>query len=214
MRSINAVLRLAAAARVLRGNCFHTTFTGESGRRSRKPQQRFMRWDSPPPQSEPPFSSRWGRGLLWWRNASALLPLVSVRIKAPPPRGCSLSDNLDKLSRAVLCAPKQPIRAEVYLANCLTLPVIFKGRVFVFFSLPEFSFYRVSCQSPWVIQLAVLYLPSSEIFCLTHCFSSFFSVSCSLPSTLMISVRPQGSGCLETAGVLLLCCFNAVFIYV
>lgn len=35
-----------------------------------------------------------------------------------------------------------------------------------------------------------------------------------LCSVLMISVRPQGSGCLETAGVLLQCCFNAVFIYV
>lgn len=89
MRGINATLRLAAASRVLGGNCFHTAFTGESGRRSRKPQQGFMRWDSPspPPKSASPSSSRWGRGLLWRGNASALLPLVSVRIKVLPPAG-------------------------------------------------------------------------------------------------------------------------------
>lgn len=88
MRGINAMSRLAAASRVL-GNCFHTTFTGESGRRNRKPQQGFIRWDSPfpPPQSASTSSYRWGRGLLWHGNASDLLPLVSVRIKVLPPAG-------------------------------------------------------------------------------------------------------------------------------
>lgn len=56
MRGINAMTRLAAASWGLGGNCFHTTFTGESGRRSRKPRQGFMRWDSPlpPPHPGPP----------------------------------------------------------------------------------------------------------------------------------------------------------------
>lgn len=86
-RGINAASPLAAASRVLGGNCFHTTFTGESLRRSRKPQQGFTRWDSPfpPPQSASTSSYRWGRGWLWQGNASDLLPLVSVRIKSPPP---------------------------------------------------------------------------------------------------------------------------------
>lgn len=53
MRGINATLSLAAVARVHRGNCFHTAFTGESGRRSRKLQQGFMRWDSPFPPNLP-----------------------------------------------------------------------------------------------------------------------------------------------------------------
>lgn len=89
MRGINVASRLAVASRVLGGNCFHTTFTGESERRSRKPQQGFMRWDSPflPPRSAPTSSYRWGRGLLVQGNAIDLLPLVSVWIKVLPPAG-------------------------------------------------------------------------------------------------------------------------------
>lgn len=41
MRGINATSRLAAASRLLGGNCFHTTFTGESGTKEQEAAARI-----------------------------------------------------------------------------------------------------------------------------------------------------------------------------